>query len=152
MIYLFIYFITVVVNFIIARLTQFISYEVSLTHFIIYMALSPFTIFHSVGYSILRDYYAKTVYNQQKDDAVSIEDAELVVAEIVFDTAESLGYPLATFEEAYTSTILNLVKRIKEETSKSIWCWTGYNFEDLIKEFVDKGKLVESDGKWSMKN
>ena len=142
MIYLFIYFITVVVNFIIARLTQFISYEVSLTHFIIYMALSPFTIFHSVGYSILRDYYAKTVYNQQKDDAVSIEDAELVVAEIVFDTAESLGYPLATFEEAY-----KILDAITEEE-----CGKLFNFEDLIKEFVDKGKLVESDGKWSMKN
>ena len=37
-----------------------------------------------------------------------------------------------------TSTILNLVKRIKEETGKNIWCWTGYKYEDLIK--ID-GKL-----------
>ena len=37
-----------------------------------------------------------------------------------------------------TSIILNLVKRIKEETGKSIWCWTGYTYEELIK--ID-GKL-----------
>lgn len=37
-----------------------------------------------------------------------------------------------------TSIILNLVKRIKEETGKNIWCWTGYKYEDLIK--ID-GKL-----------
>lgn len=32
-----------------------------------------------------------------------------------------------------TDTILNLVKRIKEETGKNIWCWTGYKYEELIK-------------------
>ena len=32
-----------------------------------------------------------------------------------------------------TNTILNLVKRIKKETGKNIWCWTGYRYEDLIK-------------------
>lgn len=29
--------------------------------------------------------------------------------------------------------ILNLVKRIKEETNCNIWTWTGYLFEDLLK-------------------
>lgn len=37
-----------------------------------------------------------------------------------------------------TNTILNLVRRIKKETGKNIWCWTGYKYEDLIK--ID-GKL-----------
>ena len=32
-----------------------------------------------------------------------------------------------------TSTILNLIKRIKNETGKNIWCWTGYKYEDLIR-------------------
>ena len=54
-----------------------------------------------------------------------------------------------------TSTILNLVKRIKEETGKNIWCWTGYKYEDLIKiddkieilKYIDvliDGQFIES--------
>lgn len=30
-------------------------------------------------------------------------------------------------------TILNLVKKIKKETDKNIWMWSGFLFEDLIK-------------------
>lgn len=33
-----------------------------------------------------------------------------------------------------SNTMLHLVKRIKEETDVSIWCWTGCLFEDLIKQ------------------
>lgn len=41
-----------------------------------------------------------------------------------------------------TKAILSLLKRIKEETGKSIWCWTGYKYEDLIK--IDgKSALLE---------
>lgn len=29
--------------------------------------------------------------------------------------------------------LLNLLKRIKEETKKSIWLWSGYLYEDIIK-------------------
>lgn len=32
-----------------------------------------------------------------------------------------------------SKTILNLVKRIKKETGKNIWMWSGFLFEDLIK-------------------
>lgn len=34
--------------------------------------------------------------------------------------------------------ILNLVKRIKEETNKPIYCWTGFIWEELLK---DRNKL-----------
>lgn len=34
-------------------------------------------------------------------------------------------------------TIYNLVKRIKEETGKSIWLWTGYKFEDIPKSHLN---------------
>lgn len=30
--------------------------------------------------------------------------------------------------------ILNLVKRIKDETKKPIWVWSGYLFDDIIKD------------------
>lgn len=29
-------------------------------------------------------------------------------------------------------TLFNLLKRIKEETNKSIWIWSGYRYEDII--------------------
>ena len=29
--------------------------------------------------------------------------------------------------------LFNLLKRIKEETKKSIWLWSGYLYEDIIK-------------------
>lgn len=32
-----------------------------------------------------------------------------------------------------TSTILSLVKRLKEEVGKDTWLWTGYTWEELIK-------------------
>lgn len=35
-------------------------------------------------------------------------------------------------------TVLNLVKRIKEEVKKPIWVWSGYLYENLLK---DKAKL-----------
>lgn len=41
-----------------------------------------------------------------------------------------------------TDEILSLLKRIKEETGKSIWCWTGYKYEDLIK-IKEKKPLLE---------
>lgn len=40
-----------------------------------------------------------------------------------------------------TDEILSLVKRIKQETRKSIWCWTGYKYEDLIK-MKDKVEIL----------
>ena len=29
-------------------------------------------------------------------------------------------------------SLLNLLKRIKEETNKPIWLWSGYKFEEII--------------------
>lgn len=40
-----------------------------------------------------------------------------------------------------TEEILSLVKRIKHETGKNIWCWTGYNYEDLI-QMEDKLEIL----------
>lgn len=52
--------------------------------------------------------------------------------------------------------ILNLVKRIKEETNVDIWCWTGCLFEELIDK-EDKFEILKYidvliDGKFEIKN
>jgi anaerobic ribonucleoside-triphosphate reductase activating protein len=41
-----------------------------------------------------------------------------------------------------SKTILNLVKRIKNETDVSIWTWTGYLFENLI-QMSDKLEILK---------
>ena len=52
--------------------------------------------------------------------------------------------------------ILNLVKRIKNETNKPIYAWTGYLFEDLLKDRkkVEILKYIDIviDGKFEMDN
>lgn len=40
-----------------------------------------------------------------------------------------------------SQTILNLVKRIKEETGKNIWMWTGYTWEELM-DMPDKMTIL----------
>ena len=41
------------------------------------------------------------------------------------------GEPL---EQTMDESLLRLLKRIKEETNKSIWLWTGFLFEDILKD------------------
>lgn len=41
-------------------------------------------------------------------------------------------------QQTMDSTLVNLLKRIKSETNKSIWLWSGYLYEDII---ADKKKL-----------
>ena len=52
--------------------------------------------------------------------------------------------------------ILNLVKRIKNETNKPIYAWTGYLFEDLLKDEkkVEILKYIDIviDGKFELEN
>ena len=41
-------------------------------------------------------------------------------------------------QQTMDSTLVNLLKRIKSETNKSIWLWSGYLYEDII---ADKKRL-----------
>lgn len=41
-------------------------------------------------------------------------------------------------QQIMDSTLVNLLKRIKSETNKSIWLWSGYLYEDII---ADKKRL-----------
>lgn len=36
-------------------------------------------------------------------------------------------------DQTQDKDLINLLKRIKEETKKSIWLWSGYLYEDIIK-------------------
>lgn len=51
--------------------------------------------------------------------------------------------------------LLNLVKRIKEETNVQIWIWSGYTYEELIKKYKVKEILkyidVLVDGRFILK-
>lgn len=57
-------------------------------------------------------------------------------------------------DQIHDKDLLNLLSRIKEETGKSIWLWSGYLYEDIIKNedrlyllsFVD----VLIDGRFEM--
>ena len=50
-------------------------------------------------------------------------------------------------------TLVNFVKRFKEETGKDIWIWTGYQFEDIINSNSIARSILENcdvciDGKY----
>ena len=61
-----------------------------------------------------------------------IQDKEVVGASILG------GEPM----QQNSKEMLSLVKRIKEETKKSIWMWTGLLFEDLIIQ-EDKREILK---------
>lgn len=63
------------------------------------------------------------------------------------------GEPL---EQLMDNSLLHLLHRIKNETGKSIWMWTGYTFEEVLKNDY-RLRLVELvdvliDGKFEIEN
>lgn len=48
------------------------------------------------------------------------------------------GEPMDQTED---SDLINLLQRIKNETNKTIWIWSGYTFEDIIKNYSKKNML-----------
>ncbi|MGL4772326.1 MAG: anaerobic ribonucleoside-triphosphate reductase activating protein [Clostridium sp.] len=63
------------------------------------------------------------------------------------------GEPLQQINDV---TFLNLLIRIKEETNKPIWLWSGYTFEEIIKNpkrfEILKNVDVLIDGKFEIEN
>lgn len=58
---------------------------------------------------------------------VEVDDLlEIVMSDPFADVSFSGGDPLYQVE-GFTE----LARRIKEETSKNIWCWTGFTFEEV---------------------
>lgn len=63
------------------------------------------------------------------------------------------GEPMQQIKD---DTLLNLLKRINKETKKSIWLWSGYTFEEIIKnpKRLELLKQVDVliDGKFQLAN
>ena len=69
---------------------------------------------------------------------------ERILADLAHESVQGLtllgGEPFLN-----TGVCLRLVRRVREQfgTSKDIWCWTGYTFEQLTAETPDKIALLE---------
>ena len=141
---LLIYFITLLINYVFVRFGDIIDIKRSAKTFLLYLGLSPLTVLYTIPFLIMREYYAE-IYNASKieDEAgFDMEEANEAVAQIIFDTAEAEGYPLATFEDAYK--ILDAMYEL--DTTRV------FNLSAVFEDLVTSGRLVEADGIWSMKN
>lgn len=52
------------------------------------------------------------------------------------------------------NSLLNLLKRIKKETNKNIWLWTGYKLEEIPKEKLEILEYIDVlvDGRFELNN
>lgn len=71
------------------------------------------------------------VFTQKEEDKI----IDLVKREGIRGINILGGEPM---QQTMDSTLVNLLKRIKSETNKSIWLWSGYLYEDII---ADKKRL-----------
>ena len=141
---LLIYFTTLLVNYILVRFGDIIDIKKSPKTFLLYLGLSPLTVLYTIPFLIMREYYAE-IYNASKiEDEIGfdMEEANEAVAQVLFDTAEAEGYPLATFEDAY-----KILDAMYEMDTTRV-----FDLSAVLEDLVASGRLVEADGKWSMKN
>ena len=72
---------------------------------------------------------------------VTVDEVFQVIQEDPFaDVTFSGGDPLYQAE-----AFAELARRIKEETTKTIWCYTGFLYEDLLKDEAAKNLLSRID-------
>ena len=71
------------------------------------------------------------VFTQEEENKI----IELVKREGIRGINILGGEPM---QQTMDSTLVNLLNRIKSETNKSIWLWSGYLYEDII---ADKKRL-----------
>ncbi|HEY0247841.1 MAG TPA: anaerobic ribonucleoside-triphosphate reductase activating protein [Gryllotalpicola sp.] len=68
-----------------------------------------------------------------------------IVADLAHDYVQGLsllgGEPFLN-----TATCLRLVRRLRSEfgAAKDVWCWSGYTFEELLRETPDKRELLDA--------
>ena len=76
----------------------------------------------------LQDFnYGDKWTKEKEDEFLSFVKNENVVGVNILG-----GEPM---DQVMDKDLHNLLKRIKEETNKSIWLWSGYIYEDIIKQF-----------------
>lgn len=59
-------------------------------------------------------------------------------------------------EQTMDDSLVNLLKRVKEETGKDIWLWSGYIYENIIND-EKKRRILEQvdvliDGRFQLEN
>lgn len=59
-------------------------------------------------------------------------------------------------EQIMDDSLVNLLKRVKEETGKDIWLWSGYIYENIIND-EKKRRILEEvdvliDGRFQLEN
>ena len=76
-------------------------------------------------------------WNMENGKWMSVDELlEIVKSDPIADVSFSGGDPFYQ-AEAFTE----LARRIKEETSKTIWCWTGFTIEQIREDAVMNAML-----------
>mgnify|MGYP002518542496 FL=1 len=76
-------------------------------------------------------------WNEQGGDPISVDELFKRVVEADMNVTFTGGDPMF-----HPEGFIKLAKMIKERTNKTIWCYTGYRFEDLLQHPVRR-QLVE---------
>lgn len=89
--------------------------------------------------------YNKAIQNFSYGQPYTSELEEQIIKDLSQEYVQGLtllgGEPFLN-----TSVCLSLVKRVRQEfgTTKDIWAWSGYTFEELMAETADKQALLNS--------
>lgn len=81
--------------------------------------------------------YNQYSWNPEKGFAFDKNMEDTIIADLQDTRIKRRGLSLTGGDPLYPGnipSILSLAKRVKEETKKEIWLWTGYTYEELSKE------------------
>ena len=76
-------------------------------------------------------------WNESGGEVIDIEELFRLIVDADMNVTFTGGDPML-----YPEGFIELAKMIKSKTDKTIWCYTGYCFEDLLKHQIRR-KLVE---------
>lgn len=72
-----------------------------------------------------RSFTAGNLYTRDIEDSIIAQVSKDHIAGLTLCGGEPM-------EPENQEALLNLIRRVKSETGKDIWCYTGYEFEDLM--------------------
>ena len=76
-------------------------------------------------------------WNENGGEAISVETLFDMIVDADMNVTFTGGDPML-----HPEGFIKLARMIKEQTSKTIWCYTGYRFEELLKHPLRR-ELVE---------